>query len=195
MPVRPCTLRIKEIFRDRLLRSHAIAKRYRLSLTVLSRTFLLPERARDNKHDNLRDAIFRVLYDTPRPSFTRVKHACIKLTKHLDALLWCDVDTITALATFLCSLLARISAPLLAGRINVIPGTTVTVIDPRDKVLAFADREVTQALCYSMRKNGARFLLGEKASDSCPPLLCVGNNHPPRHPERCCVWREGDANS
>lgn len=38
----------------------------------------------------------------------------------------------------------------------------MTVIDPRDEVLNFADREVAQALCYSMRKNGARFLLGEK---------------------------------
>lgn len=47
-------------------------------------------------------------------------------------------------------------------RINIIPGTTVTVIDPRDEVLSFADREVAQALCYSMRQNGARFLLGEK---------------------------------
>lgn len=47
-------------------------------------------------------------------------------------------------------------------RINIIPGTSVTVIDPRDEVLGFADREVTQALCYSMRKNGARFLMGEK---------------------------------
>lgn len=49
-----------------------------------------------------------------------------------------------------------------SDRINIIPGTTVTVIDPRDEVLGFADRELAQALCYSMRKNGARFLLGEK---------------------------------
>eukprot|EP00904_Undaria_pinnatifida_P013325 jgi/Undpi1/9122/HiC_scaffold_26.g11580.m1 len=49
-----------------------------------------------------------------------------------------------------------------ASMINIIPGTTVTVIDPRDEVLGFADRELAQALCYSMRKNGARFLLGEK---------------------------------
>lgn len=55
------------------------------------------------------------------------------------------------------------SAP---SRINIIPGTAVTVIDPRKEVLAFTDREVAQALCYSMRKNGARFLLGEKVD--CP---------------------------
>ncbi|CAN0508198.1 unnamed protein product, partial [Scytosiphon promiscuus] len=49
-----------------------------------------------------------------------------------------------------------------SDRINIIPGTTVTVIDPRDDVLGFADRELDQALCYSLRKNGARFLMGEK---------------------------------
>ena len=62
------------------------------------------------------------------------------------------------------------------ARINVIPGTTVTVIDPRDEVLGFADREVTQALCYSMRKNGARFLLGEKASDPAPQTIFVSDS-------------------
>lgn len=56
----------------------------------------------------------------------------------------------------------RVSLPFPSDRINIIPGTTVTVIDPRDDVLGFADRELAQALCYSMRKNGARFLMGEK---------------------------------
>ncbi|CAN0347846.1 unnamed protein product [Discosporangium mesarthrocarpum] len=51
-----------------------------------------------------------------------------------------------------------------ASMINIIQGTTVSVIDPRDEVLGFADREVVQALCHSMRKNGARFLLGEKVN-------------------------------
>lgn len=64
-----------------------------------------------------------------------------------------------------------------SDRINIIPGTTVTVIDPRDDVLGFADRELAQALCYSMRKNGARFLMGEKVLFwlcmlACTALVC-----------------------
>ena len=43
-------------------------------------------------------------------------------------------------------------------------------------MLGFADREVTQALCYSMRKNGARFLLGEKASDPAPQTIFVSDS-------------------
>lgn len=52
----------------------------------------------------------------------------------------------------------------------------MTVIDPREEVLGFADKEVSQALCYSMRKNGARFLLGEKVSAArcpSPPNLSI----------------------
>lgn len=93
-------------------------------------------------------------------------------------------------------MLARISPPLPPPvhpvRINVIPGTTVTVIDPRDEVLGFADREVTQALCYSMRKNGARFLLGEKASEPLPdPPFCgvkiVRPGRPPPNDAVSCL--------
>ncbi|CAM9635148.1 unnamed protein product [Ascophyllum nodosum] len=49
-----------------------------------------------------------------------------------------------------------------ASMISIVPGTTVTVIDPRDEVLEFADQEVIQALRYSMRRNGTRFLMREK---------------------------------
>ena len=49
-----------------------------------------------------------------------------------------------------------------ASMINCIPGTTVTIIDPRDEVLGFIDSDVRQALQYSMRKWGARFILGDK---------------------------------
>ncbi|CAM9095015.1 unnamed protein product [Chrysoparadoxa australica] len=48
-----------------------------------------------------------------------------------------------------------------ASMINVIPGTTVTVIDPRPEVLSFADRDVTGSLKQNMRSHGARFLLEE----------------------------------
>ena len=45
---------------------------------------------------------------------------------------------------------------------NIVPGTQVTIIDPRKEILGFADTEVIQALMYTMRLRGARFLLGEK---------------------------------
>ncbi|CAM9319875.1 unnamed protein product [Ectocarpus sp. 12 AP-2014] len=48
-----------------------------------------------------------------------------------------------------------------ACMINVVPGTTVTVIDPRPTVLSFADNAVIENLQYTMRQNGARFLLNE----------------------------------
>ncbi|CAM9858222.1 unnamed protein product, partial [Discosporangium mesarthrocarpum] len=51
-----------------------------------------------------------------------------------------------------------------ACMINVIPGSSVSVVDPRDQVLPFADRDVVQSLEYSMRQKGARFLLNEKIS-------------------------------
>lgn len=76
-----------------------------------------------------------------------------------DQLLWGGVDRVPR---DLIVIGAGVIGMEYASMINVVPGTTVTVIDPREEVLGFADREVTQALCYSMRKNGARFLLGEK---------------------------------
>ena len=42
-----------------------------------------------------------------------------------------------------------------ACMINVVPGTTVTVIDPRPDVLSFADNDVIENLQYTMRQNGA----------------------------------------
>lgn len=52
-----------------------------------------------------------------------------------------------------------------ASMINAMPGTNVTIIDPRDKVLNFADKEVVDSLMYSMRQQGARFLLGESLKE------------------------------
>lgn len=43
-----------------------------------------------------------------------------------------------------------------ACMINVVPGTTVTVVDPRPDVLSFADNDVIENLQYTMRQNGAR---------------------------------------
>lgn len=43
-----------------------------------------------------------------------------------------------------------------ACMINVVPGTTVTVVDPRPNVLSFADKDVIENLQYTMRQNGAR---------------------------------------
>ena len=41
-----------------------------------------------------------------------------------------------------------------ACMINVIPGTTVTVVDPRPDVLPFADGDVIESLQYAMRQQG-----------------------------------------
>lgn len=49
-----------------------------------------------------------------------------------------------------------------ASMINVAPGTKVTIVDPRDEVLGFADREVVEELMHSMRSKGARFILNDK---------------------------------
>ncbi len=43
-------------------------------------------------------------------------------------------------------------------------GTEVTIIDQRPTLLEFVDREVTDALCYHMRRSGATFRLGEKVA-------------------------------
>ncbi|CAM9371066.1 unnamed protein product [Heterosigma akashiwo] len=48
-----------------------------------------------------------------------------------------------------------------ASMINVVPGTVVTIVDPRTSVLGFVDGEIVDSLMYQMRLRGARFLLGE----------------------------------
>ncbi|KDO22067.1 hypothetical protein SPRG_12054 [Saprolegnia parasitica CBS 223.65] len=48
-----------------------------------------------------------------------------------------------------------------AAMISIIPGTQVTVIDGRKEILEMADKEVSDALCYSMRQRGTRFLTEE----------------------------------
>jgi len=55
-----------------------------------------------------------------------------------------------------------------ASMINVLPGTNVTIIDPRSQLLGFVDREVVDALQYSMRHYGARFIMGENVGESLP---------------------------
>ncbi len=51
--------------------------------------------------------------------------------------------------------------PLFTPPYDLFLGTTVTLVDPRKTLLSFADHDVTQALMYTMRKLGTRFLLGE----------------------------------
>ncbi|KAA8495274.1 putative soluble pyridine nucleotide transhydrogenase [Porphyridium purpureum] len=48
-----------------------------------------------------------------------------------------------------------------ASMFNTLPGTRVTVIDGRPELLSFVDADVTGALMYIMRKQGANFKLGD----------------------------------
>ncbi|RQM14131.1 hypothetical protein DD237_006386 [Peronospora effusa] len=48
-----------------------------------------------------------------------------------------------------------------ASMMTIIPGTDVTVIDGRKEILDVADKEVSEALCYSMAQTGTRFLVNE----------------------------------
>lgn len=48
-----------------------------------------------------------------------------------------------------------------ASMMSIIPGTEVTVIDGRKEILDMADKEVSEALCYSMRQTGTRFYTEE----------------------------------
>ena len=48
-----------------------------------------------------------------------------------------------------------------ASMMTIIPGTDVTVIDGRKEILDMADKEVSEALCYSMAQTGTRFLVNE----------------------------------
>ena len=49
----------------------------------------------------------------------------------------------------------------VASMINVLPGTTVTLIDVSPSILNFADEELVDTLLLEMRSWGGRFLLGE----------------------------------
>ena len=57
-----------------------------------------------------------------------------------------------------------------ACMINVVPGTSVTVIDSRPNVLSFADSDIIEDLQYSMRQNGAL-----KKKRSLKPFYSHGN--------------------
>ena len=48
-----------------------------------------------------------------------------------------------------------------ASMFNVLPSTNVTIVDPRDTLLGFADRSISEGLMFSMRQNGARFIMGD----------------------------------
>ena len=53
-----------------------------------------------------------------------------------------------------------------ASMINVLPGTSVTVIDARPEILTFADREVVSSLQHEMSIRGARFLFDEQVKST-----------------------------
>ncbi|GAB5035334.1 soluble pyridine nucleotide transhydrogenase [Nannochloropsis oceanica] len=75
-----------------------------------------------------------------------------------DQLLWGGIDRVPR--SFIV-VGAGVIGIEYASMINVLPGTNVTIIDPRSQLLGFADREVVDALQYSMRHYGARFIMGE----------------------------------
>lgn len=52
-----------------------------------------------------------------------------------------------------------------ASMINAIPGTRVTIVDSREKLLPYVDRDIVGALVFAMRRQGAVFRFGERAKD------------------------------
>ncbi|KAI9905883.1 hypothetical protein PsorP6_013895 [Peronosclerospora sorghi] len=75
-----------------------------------------------------------------------------------DQLLWGKVQTVPRR---LIVVGAGVIGMEYASMLTIIPGTDVTVIDGRQEILNMADKEVSEALCYSMAQTGTRFLLGE----------------------------------
>ncbi|RHZ02801.1 hypothetical protein DYB31_004630 [Aphanomyces astaci] len=75
-----------------------------------------------------------------------------------DQLLWGGVDIVPKR---LIVVGAGVIGMEYASMISIIPGTQVTVIDGRKEILDMADKEVSDALCYYMRKRGSRFLTEE----------------------------------
>lgn len=75
-----------------------------------------------------------------------------------DQLLWGGVDSVPKR---LIVVGAGVIGMEYASMMSIIPGTEVTVIDGRKEILDMADREVAEALCYSMRQNGTRFFVEE----------------------------------
>ncbi|TYZ57008.1 hypothetical protein PybrP1_003787 [[Pythium] brassicae (nom. inval.)] len=75
-----------------------------------------------------------------------------------DQLLWGGVKTVPKR---LIVVGAGVIGMEYASMMNIIPGMEVTIIDGRKEILDMADREVSEALCYSMRQSGARFFVEE----------------------------------
>ncbi|KAE9041234.1 putative soluble pyridine nucleotide transhydrogenase [Phytophthora rubi] len=75
-----------------------------------------------------------------------------------DQLLWGKVKTVPRR---LIVVGAGVIGMEYASMMTIIPGTDVTVIDGRQEILNMADKEVSEALCYSMAQTGTRFLVGE----------------------------------
>ena len=70
-----------------------------------------------------------------------------------------------------------------ACMINVVPGTSVTVVDSRPNVLSFADNDVIENLQYSMRQNGA-LAENEKKCNAVPHPCNVNQVYNTRY--LCC---------
>ncbi|DAZ94990.1 TPA: hypothetical protein N0F65_000622, partial [Lagenidium giganteum] len=75
-----------------------------------------------------------------------------------DQILWGQVKTVPKR---LIVVGAGVIGMEYASMISIIPGSEVTVIDGRKEILDMADREVAEALCYSMRQTGTRFFVEE----------------------------------
>ncbi|KAF1331649.1 putative Soluble pyridine nucleotide transhydrogenase, partial [Globisporangium splendens] len=75
-----------------------------------------------------------------------------------DQLLWGGVKTVPKR---LIVVGAGVIGMEYASMMSIIPGMEVTIIDGRKEILDMADREVSEALCYSMRQTGARFFVEE----------------------------------
>ncbi|GMF65472.1 unnamed protein product [Phytophthora lilii] len=75
-----------------------------------------------------------------------------------DQLLWGKVKTVPRRLIIVG---AGVVGMEYASMMTIIPGTDVTVIDGRQEILNMADKEVSEALCYSMAQTGTRFLVGE----------------------------------
>ncbi|KAG6975292.1 hypothetical protein JG688_00002550 [Phytophthora aleatoria] len=75
-----------------------------------------------------------------------------------DQLLWGKVESVPRRLIIVG---AGVVGMEYASMMTIIPGTDVTVIDGRQEILNMADKQVSEALCYSMAQTGTRFLTGE----------------------------------
>ncbi|KUF98642.1 S-formylglutathione hydrolase [Phytophthora nicotianae] len=85
------------------------------------------------------------------------RHSSADICKR-DELLWGKVKSVPRRLIIVG---AGVVGMEYASMMTIIPGTDVTVIDGRQEILNMADKQVSEALCYSMTQTGTRFLTGE----------------------------------